>query len=79
MSQDKPQDANRQKNEGEGNRTAAREYNRDTREFIEKENVDKLAEQARKDLEGDKGDELRKAEEEGKRKAKGEDPQVRRQ
>lgn len=78
MAQDKTQDPNRQKNEGEGNRTAAREYNRDTREFIEKEDVGKLAEQARKDVEGPQGDELRRAEEEGKRKAKEEDPQLRR-
>ncbi|MGE0744650.1 MAG: hypothetical protein AB7K86_05355 [Rhodospirillales bacterium] len=77
MAQDKTQDPNRQKNEGEGNRTAAREYNRDTREFIEKEDVGKLAEKARKDVEGPQGDELRRAEEDGKRKAKGEDPQVR--
>ncbi len=76
MSQDKPQD-DRQKNEGEGNRTAAREYNRNTRAFVEKEDVDKLGEQARKDLDGPKGESLRQAEEDGKRKAKGEDPQVR--
>src|SRR3546814_18210408 len=36
------------KNEGEGNRTAAREHNKETREFIEAGKVEKNAEKARK-------------------------------
>ena len=31
------------KNEGEGNRTAAREYNKDTREFVRSGKVEKSA------------------------------------
>lgn len=64
----------RQANEGEGNRTAAREYNQHTREFVQGEDVEKLARKAQQDLDGPQGDELRRAEEQGKAKARGEDP-----
>jgi hypothetical protein len=59
-----------QKNEGEGNRTAAREYNKDTREFIETGKVEKSAEKARKAVEDDKSGSLKRAEEKGRKPAR---------
>jgi hypothetical protein len=63
----------KQRNEGEGNRTAAREYNRDTREFIESGQVESAAEKAKQALQGAEGDKLRKAETEGRSRAKAHD------
>lgn len=60
----------KQKNEGEGNRTAAREYNKETREFIDSGKVEKSAEKARKAVEGDEGSSLKKAEKEGLKNAR---------
>ena len=57
-------------NEGEGSRTAANEYNKDTREFIKKGKVEPAAEEARKDLDGPEGADLRRAEDEGRSHAK---------
>lgn len=59
-----------QKNEGEGNRTAAREYNKDQRAFVESGKVEKSAEKARKAVESDEAEGLRKAEKEGLKKAR---------
>ena len=53
-------------NEGEGSRSADERYRRETREFIEKEDVEKAARQAQRDVEADEPT-YRKAEEEGKR------------
>jgi hypothetical protein len=66
------------KNEGEGSRTAAAEYNKKTQEFVEKGEVEKQAEEAVKALDSAEADALRKAEEEGRSRARGEDPQVHR-
>lgn len=52
-------------NQGEGNRTAARRYNEKTREFIENADVEDLAKKARKALDGEEGDALKRAEEKG--------------
>ena len=60
----------KQKNEGEGNRTAAREYNKDTREFVESGKVEKSAQKARKAIESEEGSSLRRAEKEGLKKAR---------
>lgn len=62
--------ANKAKNEGEGNRTAAREYNKATREFIDSGKVEKSAEKARKAVEDDKSGALERAEEKGRRPAR---------
>jgi hypothetical protein len=67
-----------QPNEGEGNRTAARAYDADQRKFVESGQVDKKAREAEEAFEGKEGDELRRAEEFGKRHARGEDPEVKR-
>lgn len=59
-----------QKNEGEGNRTAAREYNKDAQEFARSGKVEKSAEKARKAVEGEEGESLKRAEKEGLKKAR---------
>lgn len=51
---------------GEGNYDAARRYREGLEKAVQKGDAGELAEQARKALEGPEGDELRKAEEEGK-------------
>ena len=58
------------KNEGEGNRTAARRYNKDTREFVETDRVDKKAQEAREALNSEEGEKLKRAEEKGRSKAR---------
>lgn len=54
------------KNEGEGNRSADRDYRKDTRDFIESGKVDKAAEKAKAAVEGDEADSLKKAEKIGR-------------
>ena len=56
-------------NEGEGSKSAARRYNEGVREFVKSGKVDEAAEKAEKAIEGPEGDELKKAEEEGKKHA----------
>jgi len=63
----------KQRNEGEGNRTAAREYNRDTRDFIESGRVESAAQKAKQAVQGKEGEKLRQAEAEGKARAKAHD------
>ncbi len=62
--------SNKGKNEGEGSRSADRAYRKDTEEFIESGKVDKAADKARKAVEGKEKDELHRAEEKGKGKAR---------
>jgi hypothetical protein len=64
-----------QKNEGEGNQTAARQYNDVQKSFAESGKVGPAARDAARAVDGPEGSELRKAEERGKRHAHGEDPQ----
>jgi hypothetical protein len=66
------------RNEGEGNRTAARQYNEKTKEFVDREDVERHAEEAKAALDTAEGEELRRAEEAGKAKTREEDPQVKR-
>jgi len=72
------QSANKQPNEGEGNRTAARKYNKETTAFTRSHDTEKLAKEAREAREGAEGDALRRAEEKGRRRSRGEDPAVER-
>lgn len=65
------------RNEGEGNKTAAREYNEAQRRFVESGKVAKKAREAEKSLDSDK-QELERAEAIGKRHSHGEDPAVKR-
>jgi hypothetical protein len=64
------------KNEGEGNHTAAKQYNDAQKQFAESGKVGPAAKDAAKAVDGPEGNELRKAEEAGKRHAHGEDPQL---
>jgi hypothetical protein len=65
-----------QNNEGEGNKTAAKQYNDAQKEFASSGKVDEAAKDAAKAVDGPEGDSLRQAEEVGKRHAHGEDPQL---
>lgn len=60
----------KQKNEGEGNKTAARQYNKDQREFVKSGRVDEAADEAAEAISGSEKDELKRAEEAGRSKAK---------
>jgi len=67
-----------QKNEGEGNKTAARHYNDATTDFAKSGKVEPKAQEAKKAIEGKEGTALRKAEDEARNHAKGEDPALKR-
>jgi hypothetical protein len=60
----------KQKNEGEGNKTAARQYNKDQREFVKSGRVGQAAEEAAEAVSGAEKDDLKRAEEAGRSKAK---------
>ena len=53
--------------QGEGNYDATHRYNEGVKKSVEKGNADQLAEQAKKALEGPEGEDLREADEEGKK------------
>lgn len=57
---------NGKKNEGEGNKTADRNYREDVQAFVESGKVDEAAEKAREALDGPEAAELEKAESDGK-------------
>lgn len=58
------------KNEGEGNRTADRNYREGVKQHLETHDVEAEAEEARDAVEGEEGRSLKKAEEAAKRRAK---------
>jgi hypothetical protein len=62
-------------NEGEGNKTAAREYNEAQRRFVDSGKVEEKAREAERALDRDKR-ELERAEAVGKRHKAAEDPEV---
>jgi hypothetical protein len=62
--------------EGEGNRTAAREYNEATRKFIQSGRVDASAKDAERALDSPERKDLEAAEKEGLRHVAEEDPAV---
>jgi hypothetical protein len=66
-----------QQNEGEGNRTAARAYNKAATDFAQSGKVEKAAESAAKASPAEQ-EEARRAEETGRRHSHGEDPTVKR-
>jgi hypothetical protein len=66
------------RNEGEGNRTAARNYNREQQNFVRTGKVEEKAHEAKEAVEGKEREELERAEAEGKRHSAGEDPEVKR-
>lgn len=65
-------------NQGEGNREAAKAYNKDTERFVESGKVDESAAKAKAAVEGSEKAELDAAEKAGLEKAKDVDPQVHR-
>jgi uncharacterized protein (TIGR02284 family) len=68
----------KQRNEGEGNKTAAKEYNEATRKFVDSGKVDPKAGEAARARESAERSELDRAEQAGKSHAKEEDPQLNR-
>jgi hypothetical protein len=65
---DKPEENAEQRNEGEGSRSAARRYNEGVARTLETGRVADKAREAEEALEGPEGEELRRAEEEAKRR-----------
>jgi hypothetical protein len=61
------QGGKRSQNEGEGSRSADRQYRRGVEHFVGQEDVEERAEEAEEALEGDEAEELAEAEEQGKR------------
>lgn len=64
------------RNEGEGSRSAANRYNEKTRDFAKSGRVDKQAHKARRAVESGQRSDLGKAEQAGRSHAKDEDPYV---
>jgi hypothetical protein len=70
-------DAELGENQGEGNVEADRHYDEKAREFVRSGRVDEAARRSKPES-SQEADEIRQAEEEGRARAKGEDPAVRR-
>lgn len=66
-----------QRNEGEGNHTAARQYDKAQTDFAKSGKVEPAARDAARAVDGPEGEALREAEQAGKRHSHGEDPAVR--
>jgi hypothetical protein len=64
------------KNEGEGNKTAARQYNEAQKRFAQSGKVEEKAREAEQALDGPEKDALQQAEAVGKRHSVGEDAAV---
>ena len=69
------QDSNA-RNEGEGNKTAARHYNQAQQEFVRSGQVEDKAREAEEALAGPEKSDLRRAEMIGKSHSHGEDPKL---
>lgn len=65
-----------QRNEGEGNKTAAKEYNTRATEHAKSGRSDEAAKDAARAMDTPEGTAMREAEIKGKSAAKGEDPQL---
>jgi hypothetical protein len=63
-------------NEGEGNKTAAREYNEAQQGFVRSGRVEEKAREAERALDGPERHELEQAEEADKSRSAGEDPEL---
>jgi hypothetical protein len=63
-------------NEGEGNKTAARQYNDEQKRFAQSGKVEEKAREAEQALDGPEKDALKRAEAVGKGHSAGEDPAV---
>ena len=74
---DKTKQIAKQRNEGEGNRTSAREYNEAQQRFVRSGQVDQKAHEAERDMRDRKiREELEHAAKVGRRHSAGEDPAV---
>lgn len=67
----------RDQNEGEGSRTAARAYNDATERFAKSGRVEEAGQRAKAALEGNEKSDLKRAEAIGKSKSHAEDPAIR--
>jgi hypothetical protein len=65
-------------NQGEGNRTAAREYNEAQKKFAESGKVDAAAKDAAKAVEGKEAEDLKRADQAATRHSQGHPPAVKR-
>lgn len=65
-----------QRNEGEGNKTAAKEYNKAATEHAQSGKSEKAAQDAVRAMDTPEGTAMREAEIKGKSAAKGEDPKL---
>jgi hypothetical protein len=59
-----------QRNEGEGNKTAARRFNKKERAFVKSGKVEKAAEEAKRAVQSSEAESLKQAEREGLKKAR---------
>jgi len=75
MAAKKPQERTSQ-NEGEGNRTAARQYNEAQRRFVQSGKVDEKAHEAEQALDTPEKRAMERAEAIGKSHKRGEDPEI---
>ena len=66
-------------NEGEGSRTAAKDYNERTKQFMQNNDVEARAREAAAAVDSQEGEELRKAEDQGRAHVHEEDPEVHRE
>ncbi len=78
MSDDRKKSGGAWPNEGEGSRSGARAYDEATEKFAKSGKVEQKAREARQAVDGAEGKELERAEAEGRRHAKGEDPALNR-
>lgn len=76
--EEQPKMTTKQRNEGEGNKTAAKQYNEATKKFTQSGKVQEQASRAEAARSGGERRSLDQAEQAGKRKAKEEDPQLHR-
>lgn len=75
---DRPSNEKQDENQGEGSRTAAREFNRAQEQFAKSGKVEQAARSAERALDTKEAKELKQAEELGRRHSHGEDPAVKR-
>jgi hypothetical protein len=76
MAENKPPQERTPQNEGEGNRTAAREYNEAQHRFVESGKVDKKAREAEQALDTPEKRAMERAEAVGKSHKRAEDPEI---
>jgi hypothetical protein len=74
--QDKKSQEPTQRNEGEGNRTAARQYNEAQHRFVQSGKVDEKAREAEQALDSPEKSVMERAEAVGKRHKRAEDPEI---